>query len=139
MGLNEPFIVIDEISNGSSWDEIFLSFDNLSPRPTFGDINDQNSSLETHEQDTLLKLPPTPQRNGKRKVKRTHPVLEGNIDELKGTKTKKQMLEMEKQARKEIRADKKKLSICLQIEKAEKRKQKDDEKLRRLQELKNNL
>ena len=93
----------------------------------------------TQHHDAFLKLPPTPKRAGKRTVKRTHPVSEGNIEEMKDDKTKKQKLEMEKKVRQMTRIEKQKNNIKLEIEKAMIRKQKDDEKLQRLIEKQNKM
>ena len=74
------------------------------------DIEENLQSIET-QHESVLKLPPTPQRSGKRQVKKTHPVSEGNIEDMKAVKTKKEKLEIEKQARKVNRIEKKKISI----------------------------
>ena len=58
---------------------------------------------------------------------------------MKDVKTKKQKIEMEKKARQLIRIEKQKNGIKLQIEKAMNRKQKDDEKLKRLIEKQNKM
>lgn len=93
---------------------------------------------EIESLDHILRLPPTPKRMGKRSVKRTHPVADGNIDGMReAAEVKKQKLE-ELKHRQEDRQQKKKENNLQQLEKVKLRYKKDEKLINELSKLKSN-
>lgn len=117
-------------NNVRDYDEIFddqNSFPETNEEETFGQLLEEieeNPSTDNVRK-SILKLPPTPQRMGKRQVKRTHPVAEENIDPLRESRVLKAQKEDEKERRKIARIEKKKKTIADKLEKVLKRKEKD--------------
>lgn len=73
----------------------------------------------------ILKLPPTPKRKGKRNVKKTHPVAEENIDNMRESRNVKLEMEHAKQERKTARIKKQEESKAAKLAKVLKRMEKD--------------
>ena len=133
--LQEPFVIEPFSSTLRSYEHIFEDFDStIHTVENMGDLNFEPPQ-EGEECEKILRLPPTPQRMGKRRVKRTHPVAEENIAAMKIKKTEKAQQEQAKQARKIARDEKKKRSVAIQLEKAIARRGKDDEKISRLTQM----
>jgi hypothetical protein len=134
IALQQPFIFLDQ---SVSIEELNLTSEQT--HELF--IDDVEESHENTLQETevfegieepmsveepILKLPPTPKRMGKRNLKRTHPVAERNIDTMLESRVLKAQIEDSKQARKMARIEKKKITIATKLEKAKKRKEKDE-------------
>ena len=86
-------------------------------------INEQNQEMMDVEpivifNEPVLKLPPTPKRQGKRNVRRTHPFSSQNIAKMQESQTKKAREDEEKKNRKAARAQKKNEMINKKIENA---------------------
>ena len=84
--------------NLESFNEVYWEPSSLS-QPNLHIEENKLQTIELQHEPTL-ELPKTPQRSGKRQIKRTHPVSEGNIENMIAIKTKKEKLELEKQTRK---------------------------------------
>ena len=137
LAMNAPIILMDELLTFShsmteneevrSYEEIF---DDVSLTP-WDPIMEQQEFIQEEEFTTkpTLQLPPTPQRSGKRQIKKTHPVQEANIEEMRGTKIKKLGDGQEKLNRKNTRLEKKKTLLATQIQKATLRKEKQEKAL----------
>jgi DDE superfamily endonuclease/helix-turn-helix, Psq domain/Tc5 transposase DNA-binding domain len=126
---------IDESSHTSLQVEICENYETM----IYG-VDEEEYGIEYHLDESMeetgssfsceptLKLPSKSKREGKRQVKRTHPVAQGNISNMLNARELKRQKTEDLQARKLARAQKKKEAMALKLENAKKR-QKKNEKL----------
>ena len=106
-------LIVEELCDSNDGD--LRSYDDI--------INEQNQEMMDVEpivifNEPVLKLPPTPKRQGKRNVRRTHPFSSQNIAKMQESQTKKAREDEEKKNRKAARAQKKNEMINKKIENA---------------------